>query len=119
MITTREENQTVAFLNDGICFMKEQQEEAGVLISLFGDLTSKVEHEIHDELSALIWNDVQIMLDFSNVSYIAASMVSVCLEIQKKIDVCGKGGLALRHLPDAIYDEFENMGVLELLHVLE
>lgn len=105
--------------NKTVLTMTENETDSGIQIKLEGELTRDTANGLLDELDALICVGVSLDVDFSKVTYITPAVMNSFLVIQQKIDRTGKGGLILRGLPALILDEFDRVGMTDLLEIVE
>ena len=60
---------------------------------------------------------MDIIIDFTEVKYIASSYIRALLKIQISIDKSGKGSIKLTKIPSQILADFDKMGITELLWI--
>ncbi|MBO6159507.1 MAG: STAS domain-containing protein [Firmicutes bacterium] len=101
-----------------ILSMQESQfNEHTIKIVLEGALTSLVVHDFLDELTALTYLGLDLVIDFEKVTYLSSGCTQVLIDIQQKMDAQSKGQLLLRKMPDSLMREMESTGASELLDV--
>ena len=104
--------------NDLVLSLEEvQQDEKTIAIKLNGILNSDALHDFQDELTALTYLGLDLLIDFESVTYLSSGCVQVLVDIQQKMDRQGKGHLILRKMPDALMKELDSTGASELLDV--
>ncbi len=104
--------------NDLILSLDEtQQDENTILIKAKGIMNADTLHDFQDELTALTYLGLDLLIDFEDVNYLSSGCVQVLVDIQQKMDRQKKGNLALRKMPDALMRELESIGASELLDV--
>ena len=119
MLTRKIEGNSIIFKNGAttVLTINEEETDAGILMALNGELRGDVAHELSDELTALATVGVNVVVDFSQVTYITSTILDVFLTVQQLMDSMGKGALVLRKLPDDIYREFDRTGTSQLLNI--
>lgn len=100
-----------------ILWIKEILNESSVDVFIGGELLSETTHEFQDEIMALASVGMDINIDLSDVTYIAASYMQALLKIQVSIDQNGKGNMKLKNLPPPIQNNFDKTGITELLWI--
>ena len=103
--------------NEIILSLTEQQEENTVTVLVDGSLKSETVHDFQDELMALILYGMDLVLDFSKVTYLSSAAAKVLLNVQMKADDLEKGSLKICHVPSAILDEMDSTGLSDLLWI--
>lgn len=121
MLNRRLEGNAIIFSSGSnpVLTIEEEETEQGILMKLNGELRSDVAHELSDELTALATVGVNIVVDFSGVTYITSTILDVFLSVQQAMDTMRRGNLMLRSLPAGILREFERTGTSELLMIEE
>lgn len=120
MILIREiEGDTITYFSNQkkIFWIKETLNEDSVNVFIGGELLSETTHEFQDEIMALVSVGMDIIIDLSDVTYIAASYMQALLKIQISIDQNGKGNMKLKNLPLPIQSDFDKTGITELLWI--
>lgn len=97
-------------------WIQETVGETYMEVSLGGRLRLAYTHEFLDEMMALVSIGMNLILDFSAVSYMSFSFMRALLTIQQAIEK-KDAELKLIRLPGHIYEEFEKTGFSELLDV--
>lgn len=109
-------------LKDGekeILAMAESADGNAATVALRGMLRSDTLHDFQDELIAMTTLGMDLVVDFSGVTYLSTACQQALLTVQQKMDSLGKGSLTLVKLPPNIYDEFEKTGASELLMIAD
>ena len=123
MSTTQfvDENNVIRFSVDGKEKLAVAEtldlEKSEVLISLSGDLVNALALAFLDELNALASMDAKITLDLSELNYIGNLGVDALLDVQRQMDIQGKGLLTLTKVPPPILQELKRVGVADLLMI--
>lgn len=118
----RKTNDNTISLYDGpnlIFQMTEAEKDGAVELVLSGSLRSDAVHDLQDELAALAGMGMDLVLDFSKVTYLSSACQQALLVIQQQMDRTGKGSLTICKLPGAILKELESTGISELLMIEE
>lgn len=98
-------------------WIQETAEEKCVKVYLGGQLKTEYVHEFSDELMALVSMGMNLILDFSEVTYISSYFLKALLIVQQTVDKKDAAELKLVKIPDAIYQEFERIGFSELFDI--
>ena len=98
-------------------WIRETAGEKHVEVFLGGQLKSSYVHEFSDELLALVSIGMNIILDFSAVTYMSSYFMKELLNVQRTMEKKDTAELKLVKLPDHIYEEFEKIGFSELLDI--
>ncbi len=98
-------------------WIQETAGEKHVEVYLGGQLKTAYVHEFSDELLALVSIGMNIILDFSEVTYMSSYFMKALLTVQQTMDRKDAVELKLVKLPDNIYEEFEKTGFSELLDI--
>lgn len=113
------EDDTITFFseNQKIFWIKEELNDTVVTIFVGGNLLSETTHEFQDEILALISMGLDIIIDFAEVKYIAASYMKALLKMQISIDQKEKGSIKLTNIPAQIRGDLDKTGITELLWI--
>ena len=95
-------------------WIQETVGETNMKAFLGGRLKSVYVHDFSDEMLAFVSIGMNLILDFSAVSYMSFSFMRALLSIQQEIEK-KDAELKLIRLPEHIYGEFEKTGFSELL----
>lgn len=110
---------TITFFSDEkkIFWIKEVLTDDSVAVSVGGELISETTHEFLDEMLAFVSVGLDIVVDFSEVTYIASAYMKALLKVQMAIDKKGKGSFCLTEIPSNILCELNKTGISELLNI--
>ena len=97
--------------------IQESEKESCILMEIDGELRSETAYDILDELVAMATVGANVLVDMKKVTYITSSTMQVFLTVQQEMDTLGKGSLTLQGLPEAIFTEFNRVGLTELLMI--
>lgn len=113
------DNDTITFFSDEkkLFWIKENLTDNNITVSIGGELLSQTTHEFLDEMLAFVSVGLDIVIDFSEVIYIASTYMKALLEIQIAIDKKKKGSLCLKKIPPKILSELDKTGISELLYI--
>ena len=103
--------------NEKLFWMTETIEDTNAELKVGGELQSDTVHELQDEIMALASVGADIVVDLSEVTYVAVVHMRSFLNAQLALDESGKGSLKLTHLAPSIYAEMEKTGLTELLWI--
>lgn len=98
-------------------WLQETAGEKHVEVYLGGQIKTAYVHEFSDEMLALVSIGMNIILDFSAVTYMSSYFMKALLSVQQTMDKKDTVELKLVKLPDKIYEEFEKTGFSELLDI--
>lgn len=120
MLKCQYEEDSITFFDgeEQILVMEEKDTDNGILILLDGQLRSTLAHDILDELVAFATVGTNVTVDFGKVTHIVPSTMRLFLETQRKMEKMRRGTLVLCNLPDAIFREFEKIGMHDLLKII-
>ena len=108
-LTRSYEQDSWTLCEDGrtILSVRETEEDGRIRVFLSGALRSDAAHVFKDELIALMTVGKDVELDLEGVEYISSSCQDALLSTQQTADEIDRGTLTLRHVPTAIYAEFQ------------
>lgn len=98
-------------------WIQETAGEKHVEVYLGGQLKTNYVHEFSDELMALVSIGMNLILDFSAVTYMSSHFMKALLTIQQAMDKKDAAEIKLVKIPDNIYQEFEKTGFSELFDI--
>lgn len=84
---------------------------------LSGSFRSEVVSSVQDELLALASLNIDILIDMHNLSYISNAAQEALLLTQQHMDKTRKGSFVLVNLPEKIYEDFDRIGLTQLLDI--
>lgn len=115
------EQDTLRFLEEEteIFAMAESVAGSAASISLCGALRSDTALDFQDELYALATLGLDVVLDFSAVTYLSTACQRALITVQQKMDTMKKGSLMLTGLPPTLLAALEETGMTELLQIKE
>lgn len=108
---------TISYYDGDKCIfsIQEQEKDGEMRIALQGELRSGFVEDFGDELAALVMVGTRMVVDFGELRYICTSAQNKLVGTQQKIEKLGRGELVLSNLPLAIRQEFEKIGLTEVL----
>lgn len=117
--TKKIEGDTIAVYEGGRkeFWIQETAGEKYVKVCLGGQLKTDYVHEFSDELMALVSIGMNLILDFSEVTYISSYFMKALLELQQTMDGKDAAELILVKIPEDIGEEFEKTGFSELFDI--
>ncbi len=87
-----------------------------LLMKLRGILRNDLVYEFDDELSAAVSVGKNVVLDFSDVRYIASAALKTLLRMQQKIDISNSGQeMRISNASDEVMKVFSESGLINLL----
>lgn len=105
--------------NEVILSFTEQFIEGEINISISGKITNEVAHDFEDEVMAAFTVCKNIVLDFSNVTYIASFALKALLSIQQMIDEDEKSRMILTNVSEEVMGILKESGFSEILNIQE
>ena len=120
-IVNIDDDGVIHYFDDGEEFfsMAETINEKNNRIELFlsGSFRSDVVSSVQDELLALASLNKDIQIDMENLSYISNAAKEGLLLTQQHMDKTRKGSFVLVNLPGKIYEDFDKIGLTQLLDI--
>lgn len=109
----------ILLLEDGqqVLAIRESKENSVVTLALKGKLTAACKHELEDELTTLALLKQEIILDFSEITYLSNSCTRVLQAAETLCESTSGDCLRLVHVPKSIYARMEQDGVADLLDI--
>ena len=88
MLTRKIQGDSMLFYKDNtlVLTIEETDSDGSMIMSFKGDLVGDTAHHIQDELDAFTTVGVKVILDFKEVTYLAASVLNALLNAQQLID---------------------------------
>ena len=87
-----------------------------LVMKLRGILRNDLVYEFDDELSAAVSVGKNVVLDFSEVKYIASAVLKTLLRMQQKIDMSNSGQeMRISNVSDDVTKIFTESGLINLL----
>lgn len=95
--------------------INEKKDQIELILS--GSFRSEVVSSVQDELLALASLNKDILIDMQKLSYISNAAQESLLLTQQHMDATRKGSFVLINLPQKIYDDFDRIGLTQLLEI--
>ena len=98
--------------------IEKTQEGDIVVLNVSGQLTSATSPEFEAAVNRILETESNLVLDFTNLDFLASSGLRVILSTQKKINV-KDGALVIRNVNKVVMDVFEMTGLRDFLNVFK
>lgn len=105
--------------NNIIMSINEKFQDNVMNIKVVGQIKNEVAHDFEDEVMAALSVCKRIVLDFSEVTYIASMTLKVLLSAQRIIDESSDASLTLIHVKPEIMKVFNESGFSDILMIEE
>ncbi len=104
--------------SDGINKMQLQktQENGIVVLKVIGQLISATSSSLETEINNILETENNLILDFSELNFLASSGIRVILSAQKKIKN-KNGSLVIRNVNDVVMGVFEMTGLRQFIDI--
>lgn len=96
--------------------IKRTKEDAVTVLSVVGQLVSPTSPSFEAAINSVLEEENQLILDFSQVDFLASSGIRVLLTTQKKIKA-SMGHLTVRNVQPAVMNVLEMTGLKDFLDI--
>ena len=103
--------------NSVILSIAEEMTEGKMKITLAGQVKNEVAHEFEDEVMAALSVCPNLIVDFSDVTYIASFALKSLLSVQQMIDEIEDSSMVLVHVSREVMSIFKESGFSEILMI--
>ena len=120
MITRRMNDGVLEICDERQCVLlsiAETINDKTITISLTGQIKNEVAHELEDEIMAVLSVCSDIILDFSNVYYIASLALKSLLSIQLMVDEIEGATMKLVGVSSDVMETLKESGLSEILMI--
>lgn len=100
-----------------ILAIAEELVDSKLKITLSGEIKNEVAHEFEDEVMAALSVCPNLIIDFSQVTYIASFALKSLLSVQQMIDEIDNSSMVLIHVSKEVMSIFKESGFSEILMI--
>lgn len=96
--------------------LQKTQENGIVVLKVIGQLISATSSSLETEINNILETENNLILDFSELDFLASSGIRVILSAQKKIKN-KNGSLVIRNVNDVVMEVFEMTGLRQFIDI--
>ncbi len=96
--------------------LRKTQENGIVVLKVIGQLISATSSSLETEINNILETENNLILDFSELDFLASSGIRVILSAQKKIKN-KNGSLVIRNVNDVVMEVFEMTGLRQFIDI--
>ncbi len=122
MIVTKKNGNTISIINDDnnttMLVVDVIKDKTKTTFAVSGSLKTHVASSFTDIMMDTLKNVEQLILDFTNVSYVASAGLRSLLTAQQYVDDTDDGtNIIITNINDEVRDVFESTGFINILNV--